>query len=67
MNPHRGELIKPIYRVGFVHVGGFTSPSMGDGSRTGPTVTWMENAETVDVILVGSFIYKRIYLGELQK
>ena len=40
---------------------------MGDGLSTGPMVLWMENAETVDVVLVGSFIYRRIYLGELQK
>ena len=46
-----------------MYVMGFTSPSMGDGSSTGPMVMWMENTETGAVVVVISFIYKRIYLG----
>ena len=51
----------------YVNVAAFTSPSMGDGSSTGPTVLWMENTKTVDVVLVDSFIHKIIHLGKLQK
>ena len=40
---------------------------MGDGLSTGPMVTWMENTETAAVVLVGSFIYKRIYQGTPDK
>ena len=36
---------------------------MGDGSSTGPKVLWMENAETVDVVLVGRFIHKEYIWG----
>ena len=36
---------------------------MGDGFSTGPMVLWMENAETVDVVLVGKFIYKEHIWG----
>ena len=50
-----------------ISVMGFTSPLLGDGSGTGPMVLWMKNTETVDVVLARSFIYRRIYLGELQK
>ena len=46
---------------------GFTSPLLGDGLSTGPTVLWMENTEAVDVVLVGRFIYKEYVWGELQK
>ena len=41
---------------------GFTSPPLGDGLSTGPIVLWMENAETVDVVLVSVYL-QRIYLG----
>ena len=40
---------------------------MGDGLSTGPTVMWIENTETAVVVVVVSFIYKRMYLGGLQK
>ena len=50
-----------------VCVMGFTSPSLGDGLCTGPRVLWMDDAETVDVVLVGRFILQRMYLGELQE
>ena len=46
---------------------GFTSPLLGDGSSIGPTVLWMENAETVDVVLVDRFIYKEYVWMELKK
>ena len=55
------------HRKHFVSVTGFTSPSMGDGLNTGPTVLWIENSETADVVLVDGFIYKEYVWGELQK
>ena len=50
-----------------IAVVGLTSPLLGDGSSTGPMILWMENAETVDVVLVDRFIYKEYVWGELQK
>ena len=44
-----------------ISVAGFTSPLLGNGLSTGPTVLWIENAETVDVVLAGSFIYNLKY------
>ena len=41
----------------------FMPPLLGDGSSTGPTVLWMENAEAVDVVSVGRFIYKEYVWG----
>ena len=58
----------PKSKTGCIHfVMGFTSPSMGDGLNTGPMAVWMENTETAAVVVVGSFIFKKIYLVELQR
>ena len=46
-----------------ISVTGFNSPSLGDGLSTGPMMLWMENAETVDAVLVCRFIYKEYIWG----
>ena len=38
-----------------------------DGMSIWPTVLWMENAENVDVVLVGRFIHKEDIWGEFEK
>ena len=43
---------------------GFTSPSMGDGSTTGPKVLCMENSDIAAVVVVDVSIYKRADLEE---
>ena len=51
----------PTLGANFCH--GLYLSLLGDGLSTGPTVLWMENTETVDVVLVGRFIYKEYIWG----
>ena len=48
-----------------ISITGYTPPSLGDSSSTGPMVLQMKDAETVDAVLLGRFIYKEYIWGEL--